>query len=89
MFGGAVPQELLDALSDEQADMEIEPDAWQTVQLWLRVQTQWRTSIGGIVGLDYPAVFQLMDRLKIKDPDGEVFDGLQIMEFAALKALKD
>ena len=52
------------------------------------MQTQWRTSFGGLVGLDYTAVLGLLDRLKI-DPDGEIFEGLQIMEFAALQALKD
>ncbi len=52
------------------------------------MQTQWRTSFGGLVGLDYPAVLAVLDRLKL-DPDGEIFDGLQVMEFAALQALKD
>lgn len=57
--------------------------------LWLRVQTQWRVAgIGGVVGLDYPAVFAVMDRLKVADEDGELFAGLQVMEVAAMKAIR-
>lgn len=55
--------------------------------LFLRVQTQWRMGFGGATGLDYPAVFQTMDRCKIADPDGELFAGVQAIEFAALKAM--
>ena len=56
----------------------------------MRVQTQWRVSgMGGAVGLDYQAVDVVMRRLRIEDGDGELFAGLQVMEIAALKALKD
>lgn len=69
--------------------MEIEPDAWPAVQLWLRVQTQWRVvGMGSAIGLDYPAVFAVMDRAKIADPDGRLFEDLQVMEIAALRALR-
>jgi hypothetical protein len=63
---------------------EVDTPEWPTVCAWLRVQTQWRTSFGGLVGLDYPAVLAV---LRV-DPDSEIFDGLQVMEFAALQALK-
>ncbi len=89
MFGGTPPDEWLEALEDDEQELEIEPDCWPTVQAWMRIQTQWRTTFGGYTGLDYPAVFQVLDRLKIADPDGELFAGLQVMEFAALKAMKD
>jgi len=69
--------------------MPVEPEAWPVVQLWLRVQTQWRVGgMGGAVGLDYPAVFAVMDRLRIDDNDGALFAGVQVMEVAALRALK-
>ena len=57
--------------------------------LWLSVSTQWRTSFGGLVGLDYPAVFAVMSHNKVSDPDGEIFGGLQMMEGAALDALRE
>lgn len=54
---------------------------------WLRVQTQWRQSFGGPIGLDYSAVDVVLRRLKICDEDGEIFAGLQVMEFGALRAM--
>lgn len=51
---------------------------------WLRVQTQWRTGPSGVIGLDYTAVDVVLRRNKAGD---EVFDGLQIMERAALREL--
>ena len=38
-------------------------DAWD---LWMPTQTQWRASGFGLVGLDYPVVFDMADRLGIK-----------------------
>lgn len=90
MFGGAVPDDWLEGLSGDDQELPIEPEAWPTVQLWMRVQTQWRLAgMGGVVGLDYQAVDVVMRRLRIEDEDGELFAGLQVMEIAALKALKD
>lgn len=53
----------------------------------MRIQTQWRHGFGGPVGLDYTAVDVALRRFRIADDDGEVFAGLQVMEFAALKAM--
>lgn len=85
-FGGA-PKDWSEAISEESKDLEIETDNWDTVMLFLRVQTQWRIGLSGATGLDYSAVFQTMDRLKVSDPDGIVFEGLQIMECSALKSM--
>ena len=65
----------------------MDAENWETVMLFMRVQTQWRTGFGGPTGLDYTAVFQTMDRLRVADPEGEVFAGLQVMESAALRAM--
>lgn len=68
--------------------LAIDPDCWPTVLLFLRVQTQWRQGgMGGAIGLDYTAVDVVMRRARIEDPDGELFEGLQIMETAALKIM--
>ena len=59
----------------------------RTFCIWQRVQTQWRVGgMGDRTGLDYEAVIcylQQVERLKPK-AHGEVFRGLQAMEFAAL-----
>ena len=45
---------------------EEDADAWE---LWLAIQTQWRVAFGGLVGLDYPAVFQVAAVLGIEIDD--------------------
>lgn len=54
--------------------------------MFLRIQTQWRTSFGGFIGLDYTAVFETMKLYDINDRRG-VFEDLLIMEQAALSVL--
>ncbi|MCE2910213.1 MAG: DUF1799 domain-containing protein [Burkholderiaceae bacterium] len=69
---------------------EVLPENWPTLLAFLAVQTQWR--IGGMghpVGLDYQGVDVALRRLRIEDPDGELFAGLQVMEIAALDAMKE
>ena len=87
-FGGA-PQEVIDALAQEDVELEVEKDCWETVMLFMRVQTQWRYSFGGPSGLDYTAVFETMDRLRVSDAEGHIFEGLQVMEVAALRAMAE
>lgn len=86
-FGGA-PPEIEEGLraTAESTDFEVDPENWETVMLFLRIQTQWIQGPGGATGLNYLAVFATMDRLKVQDPEGALFEGLQIMERAALKA---
>lgn len=43
--------------------------------------------MGHTVGLDYTAVDVAMRRLRLDDPDGQLFEGLQVMEHAALRVL--
>lgn len=51
----------------------------------MRCQTQWRHAgmDGVITGLDYTAVESVMRLMRIKNR-GEVFDGVQAMEYGAL-----
>lgn len=59
-------------------------DAWD---LFGRVQTQWRTSMGGSEGLDYNAVEVVMARRKVpEDRRDRLFADLQVIEQAALEA---
>ena len=56
---------------------------WPALELFLACSTQWRTGPGGVIGLDYVAVRQVMDWLSI---DGtELFRDLQVMEREAIR----
>lgn len=62
------------------------PDNWPIVMMWLRLQTQWRTSMGGPIGLDY-SVLPWFFKLYGTDNEKELLEGLQVMEAAALSAM--
>ena len=65
---------------------EVEPDAWAAVRVFLKVQTQWRTDSGTMIGLDYTAVRWVFDLLQIADP-AEVLGDLQIIEATVVAAV--
>lgn len=54
--------------------------------MFLRLQTQWRTSMSGAVGLDYGAV-QWMLRLYEVEDQRSMLEDLQVMEGAALNLI--
>lgn len=66
------------------ADLEILPQAWPTVRLFLAAQTQWRTASGwgGIayVGLSYSDVREIAGDLDLKPVR---WADLQVMEIEA------
>lgn len=80
------PADIIEALKaeDEAVDFEVDPDNWDIVMFFMRVQTQWRAGYAGPTGLDYTAVESTFRMLEIEDRR-EIFEGLQIMEAAALK----
>jgi hypothetical protein len=51
-------------------------DAWD---LWLEVETQWRMSFSGRVGLDYTVLYQEADRMGI-DMEGSTRRKVQYLE---------
>ena len=60
---------------------EVFPENWQSINLFLDIQTQWRIDQGVIFGLDYNAVafiFKLKKK-KIKKPL-EILADLQVLE---------
>jgi hypothetical protein len=73
---------------------ELEPDGnfevwdenWLVVEMFLRVQTQWRTTMSGILGLDYVAVAWLFKMYAVEDPRA-LLEDLQIMEAAAMMVI--
>jgi hypothetical protein len=56
---------------------------WAVVEMFLRLQTQWRTSMSGVLGLDYVAV-EWMLRLYGVEDQRSMLENLQVMEGAAL-----
>ena len=68
---------------EPEKDFEVWQENWDVVSLFLRCQTQWRTSVGGITGLDYASVVSIAKLYKYKDLPS-VIEDLQIMEIAAM-----
>jgi hypothetical protein len=61
---------------------------WQSVQIFLRCQTQWRASMGGVIGLDYGAVAWLLRLYEVTDQRA-VLEDLQVMEGAAMLIMNE
>lgn len=72
----------LPAYMQQPKQFEVWPEHEDAVLLFLRCQTQWRTGGTGVIGLDYGAVFQIMDLYAVADRRGTLED-LQIMESRA------
>ena len=54
--------------------------------MFLRCQTQWRTTMSGVIGLDYAAV-QWLFRLYGVEDQRTLLEDLQTMEVAAMQAI--
>lgn len=67
-------------------DFEVWPENWPVVQLFMRLQTQWVTTVGGVVGLHYPSV-DFLFRIEGIENQREMLAELQIMEVAALEIM--
>ena len=85
-FGASV--EIMEAVKDQSRsdDFEVFEDNWQAVMFFMRLQTQWVATMGGVVGLSYPAV-EVMFRIEGIENQRELFADLQVMEFAALQVM--
>lgn len=73
-------------MEQEERDFEVEPENWETVVMFLRLSTQWRHGFNGPTGLDYTAVESTF-RMTGTAATPALFEGLQIMEFAALRTI--
>jgi hypothetical protein len=68
------------------AEFEVHPDNWATVEMFLRLQTQWRSTMNGVIGLDYSAVQWLFRLYEVQD-QRSLLEDLQTMEVAAMQAI--
>jgi hypothetical protein len=68
--------------------VEIWPDNLETVNVFIAMMTQWRTGYAGATGLDYAALPSVMQFCGVaRKARADVFDGLRVMESAALAAM--
>lgn len=72
--------------SDDRDDFEVWEENWEALVMWSRVQTQWRTSMGGVIGLDYGALAWVLRLYEVTDQRA-LLEDLQVMEAAALAKL--
>lgn len=66
------------------------PCNWEAVMLFVDLSTQWRSGMGGAIGLDYAAVeatMRLQDIARSRRAD--LFQRVRIMEAAALPVLNE
>ena len=72
----------------EGEDVEVWPENYAALNTFSRVSTQWRVGTGGAIGLDYNALYPLLDRLGLTDAEWlHALDDIRVMESAALTAM--
>jgi hypothetical protein len=69
-------------------DCEVWDENWETVMMFLRLQTQWNVVQGGFTGLKYEVLRWFCDLYSVEDPRA-MLEGIQVMEAAALQVLND
>jgi hypothetical protein len=70
----------------ESTDFEVWEENWETVQIFLRAQTQWNVSMDGLIGLKYEVLLGsggLFDLYNVENRT-DVLERLQVMEATAL-----
>ena len=85
-----LPADLIQESDTFQAADGIYPDNALTVSVFMDMMTQWRFGPAGATGLDYtalPIVLRLREVPRTERQD--IFDGIQTMERAALKGLRE
>jgi hypothetical protein len=84
---GASPEQIAAArLEAVEQECEVWEENWETVLMFLRMSTQWNTSMAGLTGLNYPSLEWLCKLYSVKDPVA-LFEGVQVMETTALSVL--
>ena len=65
---------------------EVFDSNWEIVMMFIRLQTQWTTSMNGVIGLKYE-VLEWLCRIYLIEDQTSMLEGIQVMEAAALKIL--
>ncbi len=80
-----IKTEGLEAITED-TEFEVWPENAVAVEMFLRCSTQWRMGFGGAVGLDYPAIIEVLRLYEVADVK-KVFEDVQTMERAALETM--
>jgi hypothetical protein len=75
-------------IPDDDPDYDLWPEHENAALMFMRCQTQWRSTGGGVVGLDYNVVLQLMGLYDVPDRVA-VLEDLQVMEARAVELIND
>lgn len=75
-----------DLVPDDQDAYGVIPAAWPAVAMFLKVQTQWRVGMGGVIGLDYGAVRWCFELEQVTEP-AELLEDLQVIEAKVVEIL--
>ena len=63
---------------------EVWEENWQVLTIFLQVQTQWRSGMSGLIGLDYGAVAWVLKLVAAENEQLALLQDLQTMEHAVL-----
>lgn len=76
--------------ADYEQTVEVWPENWPAVMLFDRVGTQWRSNGFDLCGLDYAALYPLLDRMNL-DPVAwdDMLSDIQALESAALERSRE
>jgi hypothetical protein len=78
------------ARASESEVIEIWPENWPSVCMFTLLATQWRVGVSGATGLDYSALYPLLDKATTSlEAWQELFDDIRHMERVALEAMRD
>ena len=75
----------------KEEDYEVWEENWEAVMMFLRMQTQWTTSMAGYVGLKYEVLLGsggLFDLYNVEDRR-DVLERIQLLEATALSELRE
>tara|TARA_R100000734_G_scaffold16503_1_gene12577 strand:- start:3263 stop:3505 length:243 start_codon:yes stop_codon:yes gene_type:complete len=67
----------------EEKDFEVWEENWESVMFFIKMMTQWRTTMGGVIGLDYSVLQMLFDLYDVSNRK-EIFENIQVMEQEAM-----
>ena len=83
IFGIKLPEKP----KEEEKGCVVWEENWQTVLMFLRMQTQWAVSMSGFVGLKYEVLLGAGGLFDLYNVDNRVamLEDLKVMEAAALK----
>lgn len=86
MFGA--PANVLEKIDKPPDHFEVFQENWDAVRVFVAASTQWVIGFAGATGLNYPSIDFLLKLYRVKKKQ-EVFEQIQVVEAAALKAIRE